>query len=213
MFFQPSLHFGMCGDDVLATARLLNALDIHSLLCDVEQIPGRISKGQLTRDDLRNFQAAFTAVGVSVNTVTLGWLWRDDSGALPETDTNRIRDEIAILGAEGVPIVQVFEAGKVPPDADRNAYRANVYASYVRLVDSCATADVRLAIHGFWDPDCIFANTQSYLDLFEAVPDEANGLCFCAGSIHQAGDDPVASFSAFPRCPNCGRRVRDVIVR
>lgn len=193
MIFQPSLHFGMCGDDVIATARVLNALDIGSLLCDVEQIPGRISKGRLTSEDLRAFQATFSEVGVSVNAVTLGWLWRDDSGALPEADSNRLCDEIAILGAEGVPIVQVFEAGKVPPDADCNAHRAHVYASYALIVDSCAAAGVRLAIHGFWDTDCMLANTQSYLDLFAAVPDAANGLCFCAGSIYQAGDDPVTA--------------------
>lgn len=64
-----------------------------------------------------------------------------------------------------------------------------LYDSYRRVVGVCAEADVKLAIHAGWLPESALWSTASLLALFEAVPDPHNGVCFCAGSYYQSGDD------------------------
>src|SRR5574340_1717501 len=50
---------------------------------------------------------------------------------------------------------------------------------------------MKLAIHGGWPPGHALWNTASYEALFDAVPEAANGVCLCAGSYYQSGDDVV----------------------
>ncbi len=188
---KPSLHFGMCGDDVEATARLFQAVQIRDLVCDVRQIPGRQEQGRLTRDDLRAFMRPFMAVGISLSVVTVGWLAREAGGRPSSGDLETICQDIAVLAEEGVPIAQLFETGAIPEGANRAAYHECLYDSYRRLVRACTEAGMTLAIHGGWQPGHALWNAASYEALFAAVPEPANGVCLCAGSYYQSGDDVV----------------------
>lgn len=185
---RPSLHFGMCGDDLAATVRFLQDVQIRELVCDVRQIPGRQEKGLLTREDLRVFAFPFADAGIGLAVVTVGWIGRDADGHQCESQLATICQDIAVLGEAGVPVAQVFETGVIPRGADSESYRDCIYRSYRRMVGACADAGMRLAIHGGWQTGHALWNTASYLALFDAVPDAHNGVCLCAGSYYQAGD-------------------------
>lgn len=188
---RPSLYYGFCGTDTAATVRFFKDADIGDLTCDANQIPGRKEKGTLTREELRAFKAPYDEAGVRLSVVTVGWVKRSPEGRAAEDDVLRIRREIAVLGAEGVEVAQIFEMGKVPSEADRGRYFERLCESYREIVRACVDAGVRLAIHAGWVPECALWNTASHLALFEAVPDPHNGVCLCAGSCYQAGDDVV----------------------
>ena len=188
---RPSLHFGMCGDDVGATIRFFQDVQIHDLVCDVNQIPGRKEKGILTEDDLHAFVQPFADTAITLAVVTVGWMARDAEGRAMEAQLETITHDITMLGNAGVPVAQLFELGVIPEGVEITKYRRNVYETYQHLVAACAEAGVQLAIHAGWQPEHVLWNTASYLDLFEAVPDSHNGVCFCAGSVYQSGDDVV----------------------
>jgi Xylose isomerase-like TIM barrel len=190
---RPSLHYGLCGDDAAATVRFCEDTRVRDLVCDINQIPGRKAKGCLTREDLHAFTHPFSDAGISLSVVTVGRLARDASGDPNESDLDAVCRDIAALGEEGVPVAQLFDLGSIPNAADREAYRDRLYRSYARIVAACAGAGVRLAIHAGWRPEHALWNTACYLALFEAVPDPHNGVCFCAGSVYQSGDDVVAT--------------------
>ena len=112
-----------------------------------------------------------------------------------------------MLGEGGVPVAQLFDMGEVPATADRGSYYQGLYGSYRELVAACAQANVKLAIHASWLPQSALWNTATLLSLFEAVPDPHNGVCFCAGSYYQSGDDVLESVS------NLGARIHLVHFR
>jgi len=192
---RPSLHYGMCGEDPAATARFLQDADVRDLVCDVKQIPGRAEKGHLTAQDLWAFKRPFAEAAIRLSAVTVGWMQRDENGAPPQGDLETVCHDIGVLGEAGVPVAQVFDMGEVPASADKGRYHQGLYDSYRDLVASCARADVKLAIHASWLPRSALWNTATLLSLFEAVPDPHNGVCFCAGSYYQSGDDVLESVS------------------
>lgn len=186
---QPSLYYGMCGTDTEATIGFFRDAEIRHLTCGADQVPGRKEKGVLTGEDLRVFKAPFEEAGIHLSVVTLRWMKRAPDGTVSQEALDRLCAEIAVLGGEGVPTAQLFETGKVPADADRGGYLEGMYATYRRIVAACADSNVELAIHSGWVPECALWDTESHLALFEAVPDPHNGVCFCAGSYYQSGDD------------------------
>jgi len=190
---RPSLHFGMCGDDLAATARFLQDVEIRDLVCDVRQIPGRQQKNQLTQNDLRAFASPLAEAGIRLAVVTVSWISRDANGNQAGSELATLCHDIGVLGEAGVPVAQVFETGVIAGGADQESYRDCVYRGYRQIVSACADAGVRLAIHGGWQPEHALWNTASYLALFDAVPDTHNGVCLCAGSYYQAGDDVLAA--------------------
>jgi len=192
---RPSLHYGMCGEDADATARFLQDAGVRDLVCDVKQIPGRNEKCQLAAQDLRAFMRPFDDQGIRLSAVTVGWMQRDEDGAPPKSDLETVCHDIGMLGKGGVPVAQLFDMGEVPASADTGRYRQGLYDSYHQLVAACAQASVKLAIHASWLPQSALWNTATLLSLFEAVPDPANGVCFCAGSYYQSGDDALESVS------------------
>jgi sugar phosphate isomerase/epimerase len=198
---HPTLHFGFCQDDLPATARFLRQVQVRDLVCDIRQIPGRKERGRLTPGLLDAFRQPFVDAGISLSVVTVAWLARDAEGRPRPEDLETTCRDIAVLGEAGVPIAQLFETGSIPEGADPGVYRANLYDSYRQLVTTCAAADMQLAIHGGWVPGHCLWNADSYAALFEAVPDPHNGVCFCAGSVYQSGDDVVET----------ARRLRDRI--
>lgn len=188
---RPSLHFGMCGDEVAATARFLGEAQVRDLVCDIRQIPGRKERGRLMEEDLRAFLRPLREAGVTLSVVTVGWVARDSAGRAAEQELRTICEGIAVLGGAGVPVAQLFETGVRPEGAEENRYRECLYDSYRQFVGACAAAGMRLAIHGGWQPGHALWNTASYEALFEAAPDPANGVCLCAGSTYQSGDDVI----------------------
>jgi sugar phosphate isomerase/epimerase len=190
---RPALHFGMCGSDVEATIRFLQDVDIRDLTGDVNQIPGRREKGRLTAEDLRAFSGPLQKAGIALSAVTAGWVKRDDAGAPAAGELETICHDIGVLGGGGVPVVQLFDMGTIPEGADRARYYDGLYRSYREVTGACAKAGVKLAIHAGWVPDHALWNTATFLDLFAAVPDASNGVCFCAGSYYQSGDDVLDS--------------------
>jgi sugar phosphate isomerase/epimerase len=193
---RPSLHFGMCGDDIPATVRFFQQSQIRDLVCDARQIPGHKAKGALDLADLRAFQQPFAEAGVALGVVTVGSVGRDGEGNAPAADLDRLGQDIAVLGQAGVPVAQVFENGSLPKGADPDRYQANVHRSYAQLAEAGAEADVRLALHGGWWPGHALWSVASYAALFAAVPDPHLGVSFCAGSFYQSGDDVVAAAHA-----------------
>ncbi len=190
---RPALHFGMCGNNLEATTRLLADVDIRDLTCDVNQIPGRKEKGRLAAEDLRAFTRPLQEAGIALSAVTVGWVKRDDDGAPTAAEVDTICHDIGVLGEGGVPVAQLFDMGTIPEGADRPRYYEGLYRSYRQVTAACAGAGVKLAIHAGWVPSHALWNTATFLDLFAAVPDAANGVCFCAGSYYQSGDDVLAS--------------------
>jgi len=189
---RPSLHYGMCGDDLAATIRFLHDTDIHDLVCDAKQITRRADyEPPITADDLRSFADPLRQEGIRLSAVTVGWAKRDAAGRLGTRALEAIRESIAVLGQAGVPIAQLFDMRAVPEGADRAEYFAGLCDSYGGIVEACARAGVKLAIHMSWLPEAALWNTESVMALFEAVPDPHNGVCFCAGSVWQSGDDIV----------------------
>jgi sugar phosphate isomerase/epimerase len=189
----------MCGEDAAATASFLLDAGVRDLVCDVKQIPGRSEKGRLAAQDLRAFRKPFDDQGIKLSAVTVGWMQRDESGAPPQSDLNTVCHDIEVLGEGGVPVAQLFDMGEVPASADTDRYRQGLYDSYHRLVSACARAKVKLAIHASWLPRAALWNTATLLSLFEAVPDSHNGVCFCAGSYYQSGDDVLESVERLGR--------------
>lgn len=194
---RPSLHYGMCGDDPAATIRFLRETDICDLVCDAKQISRRSEyEPALTANELDSFAEPFRREGIRLAAVTIGWAKRDPAGRLAAESLEAVRESIAVLGAGGVPIAQLFDMGPIPKEANRAAYFAGLCDSYRAIVEACASSDVRLAIHFSWLPEAALWNTASVLALFQAVPDPHSGVCFCAGSIWQSGDDVVGSVRA-----------------
>jgi len=191
---RPSLHYGMCGDHPAATIRFLHDTDVHDLVCDAKHIGRRNDyEPPITADELRSFTERFRQEGIRLSAVTVGWARRDAAGRLGAQALEAIRESITVLGAGGVPIAQLFDTGALPEGADRAGYFAGLCDSYRSIVEACAKAGVKLAIHFSWLPEAALWNTESVMALFEAVPDPHNGVCFCAGSIWQSGDDVVES--------------------
>lgn len=190
---RPSLHYGMRGDDPAATIALLADADIWDLVCDSKQIARRQDGGPLTAEEVAAFRRPFDEAGIRLSAVTVGWMKRGADGRPPEEDLRAVCASIAALGEGGVPVAQLFDMGAVPEDADRDRYVAGLHDSYRPIVQACAAAGVLLAIHASWLPQTALWNTETLLALFEAVPDAHNGVCFCAGSYWQAGDDVVES--------------------
>ncbi len=191
---QPSLHYGMCGDDLAATIQFLHDADVHDLVCDAKQISKRNEyEPPITAEELKSFAEPFRRDGIRLSAVTVGWARRDATGRLGAEALEAIRESVAVLGAGEVPIAQLFDMGAVPENADRAEYFAGLCDSYRSIVGTCAESGVKLAIHFSWLPEVALWNTESAMALFEAVPDPHNGVCFCAGSIWQSGDDVVES--------------------
>ena len=190
---RPSLHFGMCGKDTDATVKFLQDANTRDLVCDVEQIPGRQVKGALTGEDLRAFSHPFAEAGIRLAAVTVGWMNRDEDGRPPRSDIETVCKDISVLGGGGIPVAQLFDMGPVLKGADRRRYNQGLYDSYRQIVAACVDADVKLAIHASWLPETALWNTATLMALFEVVPDTHNGVCFCAGSYYQSGDDVLES--------------------
>lgn len=194
---RPSLHYGMCGDDPAATVRFLHDTDVHELVCDAKHISKRDDyEPPITDAELKSFAEPFRQEGLQLSAVTIGWAKRDAEGRLGAGPLEAIRQSIAVLGRGGVPIAQLFDMGAIPENADRSKYFAGLCDSYRPIMETCSKHDVKLAIHFSWLPQSALWNTESVMALFEAVPDPHNGVCFCAGSIWQSGDDVVESVQA-----------------
>jgi mannonate dehydratase len=127
------------------------------------------------------------------------------AGALSQADAELLTRNIAA----GLPGATTFSAnldafreriasyGAITPDK----MRANVAAFLAKVTPVAEQLGVRLTLHPDDPPRPIFglpriASTRAdYEALFKAVPSQANGICFCVGSLGARPDNDVAQMA------------------
>lgn len=104
-------------------------------------------------------------------------------------------------------IFNFFAAGK-----DAEPAWHNLVEFHKRVIETAEKSRVRIAVHGLWNPEHFVYSVESYERLLQAAPSEYNGITFCMGVLHQAGENVVRAVHRF------GRKiffvhVRDIIGR
>src|SRR3954465_13152636 len=79
--------------------------------------------------------------------------------------------------------------------------RANAAAFLAKVTPVAEQLHVRLTLHPDDPPRAIFglpriaSTTADYKALFDAVPSQANGICFCVGSLGSRPDNDVVAMA------------------
>ena len=86
-------------------------------------------------------------------------------------------------------------------DVDADALRAHLVQFLERVVPVAAALGVALTLHPDDPPRPLFglpriaSTADDYARLFDAVPDPANGMCFCVGSLGVRADNDVPAMA------------------
>lgn len=158
-------------------------------------IPGAAERGYPTAAELREHRRRFDDAGIAV--VALAPVRESRAWAAPETDEGqRAFDAFArtlhAAGEAGIATVTLhppLDGAQTPQEADEQFARNADF--YVRACERARNAGVRLATHSPWPPQKGLWGERAFSSLFEAVPGPENGLIFCFGCLHMAGDDVI----------------------
>lgn len=89
-------------------------------------------------------------------------------------------------------IFNFFNLKEIP----ENAW-SNLVEFHKRMIDIAESKKIRIATHGLRNPEHIVYSIESYERLLKAAPSEYNGIAFCMGVLHQAGENVVEAVKRF----------------
>lgn len=194
---QITLKAGMVTNDPDARVRYCTQVGFDAVQEAATTVPGAAERGYPTGADLREYRKRFDDAGIAV--VALAPVKESRAWAAPETEEGRLAFDafartLDAAGEAGVPTVTLHP----PLDGATNAaeaadqFRRNC-DFYARASRRAREAGVRLATHSPWPPQKGLWGQKEFGSLFEAVPARENGILFCFGCIHMAGDDVQAA--------------------
>lgn len=192
---QITLKAGMVTNDPEARVRYCRQVGFDAVQEASSTISAAAERGYPTGAELRLHRRPFDDDGIDV--VALAPVRESRGWASPETQDGR-RDFEAFVrtldaaGEAGIPTVTLhppLDGARTGQEAaDQFARNADFYA---RACARARAAGVRLATHSPWPPEKGLWGEREFDSLFDAVPDPENGLIFCFGCLHMAGDDVI----------------------
>jgi len=118
------------------------------------------------------------------------------------------------MGQAGIPLVHLYlSVDPIAGDPDRRARLwEGLLAFYGGLIPVAERAGVRISTHHYHHPDRLLWNYETMSTLLSEVQSPSNGVTFCQGKSHLAGDDLVDNILGY------GDRIfmfhiRDVVTR
>ncbi len=192
---QITLKAGMVTNDPAARVRYCREVGFDAVQEAASTIPTAAGRGYPTGAELRDHRQRFDDAGVAV--VALAPVRESRGWASPETENGR-RDfdtfarTLDAAGEANIRTVTLHPpldgAASTQEAADQFARNADFYS---RACARARLAGVRLATHSPWPPQKGLWGAREFGSLFDAVPDPENGLIFCFGCLHMAGDDVI----------------------
>ena len=194
---QITLKAGMVTNVPEARVRYCQDVGFDAVQEASSSVPGAAERGYPTGAELRAYRQRFDDAGIDV--VALAPVRESRAWAAPETgEGQQAFDAFArtldAAGEAGIPTVTLH-----PPldgaatEAERGEQFQRNCDFYARASRRAREAGVRLATHSPWPPQKGLWGATEFGSLFEAVPDPENGILFCFGCIHMAGDDVIAA--------------------
>ena len=192
---QITLKAGMVTNDQEARVRYCHQVGFDAVQEGSATIPDAVERGFPTGEELRRHRRPFDDAGIDV--VALAPVRESRGWAEPETESGR-RDFEAFartLDAAGDAAIRTVTLHPPLDGARTESERADQFARnadfYTRACARARGAGVRLATHSPWPPEKGLWGEREFDSLFDAVPDPENGLIFCFGCLHMAGDDVI----------------------
>jgi sugar phosphate isomerase/epimerase len=194
---QITLKAGMVTNDAAARVHYCRDVGFDATQEAAASIPGAAERGYPTAAELRDHRQRFDDEGIAV--VALAPVRESRAWAAPETEEGRqafdaFARTLDAAGAAGIPTVTLHPPldGATGEQEAAEQFRRNC-DFYARASERAREAGVRLATHSPWPPLKGLWGAREFGSLFEAVPAPENGILFCFGCLHMAGDDVVAA--------------------
>jgi sugar phosphate isomerase/epimerase len=168
-----------------------------------KSIPGAVERGWPTVDELWALKAPFDDAGVAV--IGLEPVREPVREWADETPSGRAAFDVLArhldaAGAVGIPCVTLHPPLDSAEGADEAARQFELNARfYERAAGRAREAGTRLATHSPYPPRKGLWSGREYGSLFDAVPDQANGMIYCFGCMAMACGDPVRALEELPR--------------
>ncbi|MBN1399414.1 MAG: TIM barrel protein, partial [Anaerolineae bacterium] len=152
-------------------------------------------------DALRAFKGRYAIEGIDADVVMAPRITTEAmiDAHLREREIAALRGLIAAMGEAGCSLLHLYVSSvRAPSEApEREAFFARLIDYYQRIVEQAEDAGVVLATHTFHAASRLVWNYETFQRLLEAVPSPANGVLFCTGKTHYAGDDLVETIRRF----------------
>lgn len=192
---QICLKAGMVTNDPEERVRYCRQVGFDAVQEASSTVSGAAERGYPTAAELRAHRLPYDDAGIAV--VALAPVRESRAWAAPETNDGKAAFEafartLDAAGEAGIPTVTLHPPldGAAGEQEATEQFERNIHF-YTRACARARAAGVRLATHSPWPPQKGLWGSREFESLFEAVPAPQNGVLFCFGCLHMAGDNVV----------------------